>query len=83
MVAVEQLLDLAQQAQAHGDKRQDNADDGLAAEQAAGDNQALLLEGGVLGGLLLVRKTGLGVAVGGPLVVGELDAGARNAVSDM
>lgn len=38
MVAVEQLLDLAQQAQANRDKRQDNADDGLAAEQAAGDN---------------------------------------------
>lgn len=48
------LLGLAQQAQAHGDKCQDNADDGLATEQAAGDNQALLLEGGVLGGLLLV-----------------------------
>ena len=63
MVAVEQLLDLAQQAQAHGDKRQDNADDGLAAEQAAGDNQALLLEGGVLGSPLLVRKTSGGVAV--------------------
>ena len=45
------LLGLAQQTQSHGDKRQDNADDGLAAQQAAGDNQALLLEGGVLGGL--------------------------------
>ena len=45
---------LAQQAQTDGDERQDNADDGLAAEQTAGDNQALLLEGGVLGGLLLV-----------------------------
>ena len=39
MVAVEQLLSLAQQAQTHGDKRQDNADDRLATEQAAGDNQ--------------------------------------------
>ncbi len=29
---------LAQQAQANRDKRQDNADDGLAAEQAAGDD---------------------------------------------
>ena len=48
MVAVEQLLDLAQQAQTHGDKRQDNADDGLAAEQAAGNDQTLFLEGGVL-----------------------------------
>lgn len=63
MVAVEQLLSLAQQAQTHGDKRQDNADDRLATEQAAGDNQTLLLEGGILGGLLLVRKTGGGVAV--------------------
>ena len=43
MVAVEQLLSLSQQAQAHGDKRQDNADDGLAAQQAAGNDQALLL----------------------------------------
>ena len=77
MVAVEQLLDLAQQAQTHGDKRQDNADDGLAAEQAAGNDQTLFLEGGVLGSPLLVRKTGGGVAVGGPLVVGELDAGAQ------
>ena len=77
------LLGLAQQAQTNGDKRQDNADDRLAAQQAAGDNQALLLEGGVLGGLLLVRKTGLGVAVSGPLVVGELNAGARKAVSDI
>lgn len=32
------LLGLAQQAQANRDKRQDNADDGLATEQAAGDN---------------------------------------------
>ena len=32
------LFGLAQQAQANRDKRQDNADDGLAAEQAAGDN---------------------------------------------
>lgn len=48
------LLSLAQQAQANRDKRQDNADDGLATEQAAGDDQALLLEGGVLGSLLLV-----------------------------
>ena len=44
---------------------------------AAGDDQALLLEGGILGGLLLVRKTGGGVAVSGPLVVGEFDAGAQ------
>lgn len=44
------LFGLAQQAQAHGDKRQDNADDGLAAQQAAGNDQALLLEGGILGG---------------------------------
>lgn len=48
------LFGLAQQAQANRDKRQDNADDGLAAEQATGDDQALLLEGGVLGSLLLV-----------------------------
>ena len=82
MIAGEPLLDLAQQAQADGDKRQDNADDRLAAQQAAGDDQALLLEGSVLGGLLLVRKTCLGVAACGPLVVGELDAGAQ-AVSDM
>lgn len=32
------LFGLPQQAQANRDKRQDNADDGLAAEQAAGDN---------------------------------------------
>lgn len=32
------LLGLAQQAQANRDKRQDNADDRLATEQAAGDN---------------------------------------------
>ena len=50
------LLGLAQQTQSHGDKRQDNADDGLAAQQAAGNDQALLLEGGILGSLLLVRK---------------------------
>ena len=68
MIAGEPLLGLAHQAEAHGDKRQDNADDRLAAKQAAGDDQALLLEGSVLGGLLLVRKTGLGVAVRGPLV---------------
>lgn len=54
LCAVTLLLGLAQQAQTHGDKRQDNADDGLAAEQAAGNDQALLLEGGVLGSLLLV-----------------------------
>ena len=77
MVAVEQLLSLSQQTQTDGDKRQDNADDGLATEQAAGDNQALFLEGGVLGSPLLVGKTSGGVAVGGPLVVGELDAGAQ------
>jgi len=71
------LLGLSQQAQANGDKRQDNADDGLAAQQAAGNDQALLLEGGILGGLLLVRKTGLGVAVSGPLVVDEFNAGAQ------
>lgn len=74
MVAVEQLLDLAQQAQADGDERQDNTDDRLAAEQAAGDDQTLLLEGGILGSLLIVRKTGSGIAVYGPLVVGKLDA---------
>ena len=44
------LFGLPQQAQTNRDKRQDNADDGLAAEQAAGDDQALLLEGGILGG---------------------------------
>ena len=71
------LFGLPQQAQTNRDKRQNNADDGLAAEQAAGDNQALFLEGGVLGSPLLVRKTSGGVAVGGPLVVGELDAGAQ------
>lgn len=32
------LFGLAQQAQADGDERQDNADDGLATEQAAGDD---------------------------------------------
>ena len=52
------LLGLAQQAQTNRDKRQNNADDGLAAQQAAGNDQALLLEGGILGGLLLVRKLG-------------------------
>ena len=71
------LLGLAQQAQSHGDKRQDNADDGLAAQQAAGNDQALLLEGGVLGSLLLVRKACLDVSVCGLLVVGELDTGAQ------
>ena len=32
------LLGLAQQAQANRNKRQDNADDGLAAQQAAGND---------------------------------------------
>ena len=48
------LFGLPQQAQTDGDKRQDNADDGLAAQQAAGNDQTLLLEGGVLGSPLLV-----------------------------